>query len=87
MKLKTLDGKGHIKSIEYSEAECARILRESEGYVLQRVHCYGNDYGGSHCSDERVVSCEDIEPQLVLVENGHFCGVVIERNYENMSGR
>lgn len=86
MRLKTLDGSGNIALVDYPEEEFRKILLERGAYVLERVHEYGDDYGGSQCTDEREVTFEEIGPELVLVENGHFCGVVMYTDYDYMNG-
>ena len=86
MKLKTINEAEIITLEEYSQEEYRDILIERNGYVLRQIHEYGDDYGGSHCSDERVVTYEEIIPERILVKEGHFCGVCIYTDYDYMNG-
>lgn len=71
---------------KYTEQECREIFLERNSYVLQCIHSYGDDYGGSHCTDEREVTYEEIIPERILVKDRHFCGVLIYTDYDDMNG-
>lgn len=86
MKLKTINESEIITLEDYSEEEYRDILIERNSYVLRQIHEYGDDYGGSHCTDECVVTYEEIIPERILVKDGHFCGVCIYTDYDYMNG-
>lgn len=85
MKLKTLTDDGEIILEEYDRREAADIFIERNSYVLEVLHQYGDDYGGSQQTDERETTVEEIIPERILVKDGHFCGVsiIVEYNYCN----
>ena len=86
MKLKTINDAEIISLEDFSEEEYRDILIERNSYILRRIHEYGDDYGGSHCTDECVVTYEEIIPERILVKDGHFCGVCIYTDYDCMNG-
>lgn len=86
MKLKTIDKKGNISLVDYDDAECRRIFLDRNSYVLELVHRYGEDYGGSQHSEEQTVSYQEISPELILVKNGAFWGVVLLTVYDYYNG-
>lgn len=86
MKLKTIDEEGNVTLEDYEDKECRNIFIERNSYVLECVHEYGEDYGGSQCSENRETSYEEIIPERVLVKDGHFCGVVIQTVYDYYNG-
>ena len=86
MRLKTINDEGDIFLEDYSKEEYRNILIEKNSYVLRLEREFGNDYGGSHCSEEREVTYEEILPERVLVKDGHFCGVCIYTDYDDMNG-
>ncbi len=83
MRLKTIDDAGNVFLKDYPQEVCREIFLERNSYVLQKCRSYGVDYGGSHCSDGREVTCEEILPERILVKNGHFCGVCICTEYDD----
>ena len=86
MRLKTLTKKDKIILVDYSLEEYRNILREKYDYVLECIHDYGEDYGGSQCDENRDVTYKEIGPELILVENGHFCGVVLYKDFDCANG-
>ncbi len=90
MMLKTIDtiqdGAVDVSLEYFDKIECRNILTERNSYVLEVYHCWGNDYGGSHCSDESETTYEEIIPERILVKDGHFAGVSICVKYENYNG-
>lgn len=82
MKLKSINKNGFITLNDYSEEECRDILLERNSYVLRCIHSYGEDYGGSQCTDNREVTYEEIITERVLVKDGHFCGVCMYSDYK-----
>lgn len=85
MYLKTIAPEGDLCLVDYSREACQEIFLERNSYVLRVIHSFGEDYGGSHGSDERVVRYEEIMPERVLVRDGHFCGVIICTEYDDMN--
>lgn len=83
MQLKTLTDSGNVILQDYTVEECRMILFERNSYVLQRIHSFGNDYGGSHCTDERVETFEEIPAECILVKKGHFAGVALIADYDD----
>ena len=86
MKLKTIDDDLNITLEDYDEAVCRGILAERDNYALRCVRCYGEDYGGSHCSEEKVTTVEEIVAERILVKDGHFSGVSILAEYDCYNG-
>ena len=86
MHLKTINRLGNIVLKDYSEKECDDIFIERNSYVLRKEHNYGDDYGGSHHSENSEVTYEEIIPEYVLVKNKHFYGVCISREYNYANG-
>lgn len=86
MQLKTLAKNGKIVLRNYDEKDCRRIFIERNSYVIEKIHCWGDDYGGSQCEDERAVSYEEIANEQILVEDGHFCGAVLLLHYDYCNG-
>lgn len=86
MKLKTIGDDNEITLEEYSDGECRRIFIDRNSYVIECIHNYGDDYGGSHCSEERETSYEEIIPERILVKDGEFCGVSILTEYDYYNG-
>ena len=70
----------------YDKNACRNILTERNSYVLEVQHSWGEDYGGSQCSDETETTYEEILPERILVKDGHFAGVSICVEYENYNG-
>lgn len=86
MKLKTLNRSNQVVLREYSEKEVRMILIERNSYVLRCVHSWGEDYGGSQCSEEQETVYEEIIPERILVRDGHFCGVAMIAEYDYYNG-
>ncbi len=83
MRLKTIDDAGNVFLKDYSQEVCREIFLERNSYVLQKTRSYGVDYGGSHCTDGREVTCEEIIPERILVKDGHFGGVCLCTEYDD----
>lgn len=77
MKLKTLQKNGNIILKDYSDTTCNRIFIERNSYVLKRVHQWGEDYGGSQCTEDTETTYEEIPMENVLVQRSHFIGVTL----------
>lgn len=86
MQLKTIDGQGNISLEDYSDRECYWIFIERNSYVLQCVHSWGEDYGGSQHDEGCKERYEEIIPERILVKDGHFAGVLILTEYEYYNG-
>ncbi len=86
MHLKTINGSGDIFLEDYTEEECRDIFLERNSYVFRIEHSFGNDYGGSHVSEECVISYEEIIPEYILVKDGRFYGACICREYDYTNG-
>ena len=86
MYLKTLSKSGKITLKDYSHEECNMIFLERNSYVLRKEHSHGDDYGGSHHSEECEATYEEIIPEYILVKDGHFCGVCISTEYNYANG-
>ena len=86
MKLKTIDDAMNITLKEYTEQECREILLERNSFVLKRVRNYGDDYGGSHCSEDTETTYDEIDAESIIVKNGHFAGVAIISEYDYYNG-
>lgn len=86
MKLKTVNKAGDIVLKDYDYKECKNIFIERNSYVLLNIRNYGDDYGGSHCSEEREETYEEIIPERILVKDKHFCGVLILSSYDYYNG-
>ncbi len=73
----------------YDNKECRSILTERNSFVLEVRHSFGEDYGGSQCSEECEILYEEIIPERILVRDGHFAGVSIcvEYAYYNGGGK
>lgn len=86
MKLKTLGSKGNITLKDYDEKELKEIFIERNSYVLECIHDWGEDYGGSQNDENRETYYEEIIPERILVKDGHFCGVLILTHYDYCNG-
>lgn len=90
MNLKTItsiqDGYVSVCLKEYQGTECKNILTERNSYVLEVQHSWGEDHGGSHFSENTETSYEEIIPERILVEKGHFAGVSISVEYDYYNG-
>lgn len=86
MRLKTMNSDGSITLKDYSADECGSILTERNSFVLKCERFWGEDYGGSRCSEDKDVRFEEILPERVLVKDGHFLGAVILTEYAYYNG-
>lgn len=88
MKLKTIvryeDGKPVIKEKRY--IRCGSILKEAARYCIWSVDEVGEDYGGSHCSEDVTERFIEIKPENILVESHHFAGIMMDVRYRDING-
>lgn len=61
-------------------------MLERNSFVLKRVRNYGDDYGGSHCSEDTETTYDEIDAESIIVKNGHFAGVAIISEYDYYNG-
>ena len=86
MQLKTLNRNGNTILKDYTDREIRNIYIERNSYVIERVHDWGEDYGGSQHDEGTETTYEEIAPELILVKNGHFAGIEMLIEFDSYNG-
>ena len=63
---------------EYSAEEYAAIRAEADEWNVEVEHEDGYDYGYESSKYNRSISYEEISDDILVVENGHFAGIMMK---------
>ena len=68
----------YLKEQEYSDEAYAKIRREADVWNIQIRNSYGEDYGYGRESSTIVYMHREIDEECMIVEDGHFAGVLMQ---------
>ncbi len=68
----------YLKHAEYDDEAYAAIRKEASKWNIEVTNDYGYDYGYDERSSSTSVTHREIEDESLIVENGHFAGVLMK---------